>query len=183
MGFEHRLRTLATLGLVVALGASSACSHPEREEKRKLLAPAQDFAQKQREAWQKIRTTDDSGALVPSDTKVAGVTLPRGLTAKWKRPHEWFYDGPFSVEQLDTYFRSQLEITTVHHPNNVTHEFIAVCPKATPGEHPVTLSIFPVPGDARSSRIDLREPEPPMQRVLTPEQVQAQVEARHRVAE
>lgn len=186
MGSQHRLRQRACLllGLVLlAASATGACSNAVRDEKRKLLlAPSEDLAKRKQEAWEKIRVKNDDGALLPSDTKIAGVRLPRGLTQSFAREHEWYFDCSFSVEQLNQYFRSQLEVGAVHSPSNGILEYAAVSPKDSP-DHPITVSMFPVPASPGRSRVRIREPLPPMQNVYTPEQVQQQMQARQRVAQ
>lgn len=182
MGRQHRLTTWLILGTIASAACAVGCSSAEetkRAELRRQLLRGQDLEKQRNTRFEKERLTTYQGDLLPSDTQVAGVVLPRGFNQKFSFEYEWYYDGAEPLPKLDSYLRKQLDFVSFDHPDPASTQFVQARTKGFPEMKPVTIKIYPVPGRSDWSRIYIRAPQPLPEHILTPEEVSRMV-ASHR---
>ena len=150
---------------------------------RRDVLRSNNLADERRKRYEAIRITDDQGHLMPSDTKVAGVVLPRGYEPKFLFEYEWYYDGekPFSL--LNTYVKSQLDFAEVQQSNNSSLTYVQARTKGDSQMKPVSVTISPVPGRENWSRIQIEAQRPKPQKLQTKEEIEAELSLRKRNAQ
>jgi hypothetical protein len=188
MGRQHRITQLYRAWSVCAVLQSGAalCACAEREDPkaqiRRDVLRSNNLADERRKRYEAIRTTDDQGNLKPSDTKVAGVVLPRGYEPKFLFEYEWYYDGEKPYGLLATYFTSQLDFAEVKRPNNSALTYVQARTKGDSQMKPVSVTISPVPGREDWSRIQIVAQRPMPQHLQTKEEIEAELSLRRQNA-
>jgi hypothetical protein len=189
MGRQHRLtrsQLLASLALLsctasftLAAGCSSGDSARRAEQRRQLLR-GDDLDRQRNARLEKQRVTTYEGDLLPSDTRTAGVVLPRGFNLKFTFEYEWYYDGALPLNKVEQYFTKQLDFEAIEHPDASAILFAQAKTKGDKAMTPVSVKIFPVPGRADWSRIYIHAPKPLPEHIPTPEEVRALLASRPR---
>jgi len=160
--------------------AVAGCKSEETEhraQQRRQLLLGQDLDKARDDRFNKTRLMDEQGNLLPSETEVASVLLPRGFTAKFTYEYEWYYDGPLPLDKLEKYFRERVAVDSVQNtPEGLL--FAVKQPKDKPGL--VALTIYATPGRSDWSRIHIRQPPPTPLRAMTPAEIEARFAKRTR---
>jgi hypothetical protein len=146
-----------------------------RDEQRRQLLRGQDLDKQRNEQFDKTRLTDEHGDLLPSETKIAGVVLPRGFNAKFTVDYEWYYDGALPLAKLEKYLRKQFDGALIKRPDAFSVEFSRHTTRDMLG---VVLRIYPVPGREDWSRIHIQSSRPQPEHPLTAEEIQAELARR-----
>lgn len=189
MGRQHRVRKLYLVWAVCAVLPSGAalCACAEREDPkaqmRRDVLRSNNLQEERRKHYDAIRTTDDQGHLLPSNTKVAGVAVPRGYEPKFLFEYEWYYDGEKPFPLLDAYIKSQLDFTEVQQLNKSALTYIQARTKGDSQMKPVSVTISPVPGRENWSRIKIEAQRPMPQKLQTKEEIEAELALRKRNAQ
>jgi hypothetical protein len=178
VGRQHRLTpgrgTLWVLGALAALGGG--CSNAEqdrRAEARRQLLRAQNLDEERIARAAKTRQTTFDGDLLPSETKAAGITIPRGFKPKFDFEYEWYFDGEQPLSKLEKYLVERVDSPSIEHPDPTQVLFTQARAKGVPDMKPVTIKIYPVPGRSDWSRLNIVEQRPMPARIPTPEEVAA----------
>jgi hypothetical protein len=189
MGRQHRVtklcRVSATFAVLLRGAALCACSEPEdpKAQMRRDVLRSNNLADERRKRYEAVRTTDDQGNLLPSDTKVAGVVLPRGYEPKFLFEYEWYYDGEKPYQLLATYITSHMDFAEVQQPNNSAMTYVQARTKGDSQMKPVSVTISPVPGRGDWSRIHIMAPRPKAQKLQSKEEIEAELSLRKRNAQ
>ncbi|HET8936000.1 MAG TPA: hypothetical protein VFN67_21285 [Polyangiales bacterium] len=189
MGRQHRVTKLFRVwtACAVLLGGGALCACSEREDPkeqiRRDVLRSNNLADERRKRIDAIRTTDDKGNLLPSDTKVAGVVLPRGYEPKFLFEYEWYYDGEKPFALLDTYIKSQLDYADVQRQNNSALTYVQARTKGDSQMKPVSVTISPVPGREDWSRLQIVAQRPKPQHLQTKEEIEAELSLRKQNAQ
>jgi hypothetical protein len=184
MGRQHRLTKLhiAHWTCACCLLLAAACKSDESEhraEARRALLRGDDLQRKRNEQLEKTRLTTYEGDLLPSDSQVAGIVLPRGFNLKFTLDHEWFYDGELPFAKLEKYLHEHVTSVAVDRPDNFSVVFAQAVNKVGPKMDPVMIKIFPVPGRSDWSRIDITAPKPAPDHTLSEDEIRMRL-AEHR---
>ena len=105
------MRTLLLIAICSALlgPALSGCGRDKEEARRELLRPVDTQAKRLAER-EKKRIIAPNGELIPSDQKLAGIAMPKGLELYRSFELEWYLEGKgMSVPQLERYFAARLD--------------------------------------------------------------------------
>ncbi len=178
---QRFLLALLLLACSLVLGCHRTPGARAKDEARRGVLLPQDLQKERREAYEKVRLETEAGDLIPSESSVAGLTLPRGLSATFQLEHEWYFDGPLALPKLEKYFRERLEIQHERHPNDATLEFTGAIVRGNVLANPITLQLSPQPGRAGRSTIRIRELIATLPQG-TPEQVRTQIAESKRYA-
>jgi hypothetical protein len=183
MGRQHRLGVfgLVALTALAAVGCKDDAAAARRAEARRALLRGEDLEKERMARLAKERLTTSSGDLLPSDTEIAGIVLPRGFKPKFKFDHEWTYDAALPISKLEKYFQESLNSQSVEHPDSVATEFTQARSKntkASAAEKPAWVKIYPVPGRSDWSRIVIRAPKPLPDHTPTEAEVRAELARR-----
>jgi hypothetical protein len=168
--------TVACLWL--ALAGCKSDDSARREQVRRQVLQGQDLDKQRGEAMSKSRLLDDQGNLLPSDTTVATVLLPRGFTAKFTLDYEWYYDGPLPLDKVEKYLRERLDAQSIGYTEIGVLQFVLKPPLANPNGGSVAVMAYPVPGRSDWSRIHIQQPKPAAAYPQTAEEMQAEVARR-----
>jgi hypothetical protein len=158
MGDKCRLSAIWLVVGALAVNAAVGCSKADEQERR-LLQPDQ----RTRERNERIaahRVLSQEGDLMPSETKIAGVVMPRGFDAKFTEPHAWTYDGHFSQAKVQAYFDKRITSTRVTPKPLGEVEYLGVREKSDPNMTAVLMKVSPTPARPEWTRIWIGEPEP-----------------------
>jgi hypothetical protein len=99
---------------------------------------------------------DENGDLAPSDDRVAGLTLPRGLTAEPTEDRSYTYFSTVPIGRLLRYFGPRLTTGTVEpRPGGGAYYRNATVREAVGSSVHLDVTITPVPGER--TMIDIRE--------------------------
>lgn len=182
MGDQCRLKLGLWLGLVAALAAVS-CKSEADEQRRRLL----ETDQRTRDRNARIeahRIVGPEGELLPSETKVAGIVLPRGFESKFTEPHAWTYDGHFPGAKVLAYFDSRLTAKTRNEKAAGEIEYVWVKEKSDPNMVAVLVRVSQVPAKPEWTRIYVGEPvpAPATARIINPDEEARQMAERRRTA-
>jgi hypothetical protein len=161
--------------LWLAFAGCKSDDSANREEQRRQLLRGQDLDKQRNEQIDKTRLTDEHGDLLPSETKVAGLVLPRGFNPKFTLDYEWYYDGALPLDKLEKYFRKQFDSASIKRPDDSSVEFLRPTTKDLLG---AALTIYPVPGRADWSRIHVQGSRPQPEHPLSAEEIQAELARR-----
>jgi hypothetical protein len=171
--------------LSICLGAASllggACSNADetrRAELRRQILRGQNLEKEQAQRREQTRVTTFDGDLLPSETKVAGVVIPRGFEPKFNFEYEWYFDGAQPLAKLEKYVLQHMDAATVERPDSVAILFTQARTKGVSDMRPVTIKIFPVPGRSDWSRINIVGSRPLPEHIPTAEEVAAQLAER-----
>jgi hypothetical protein len=178
MGCKHGLNSPVLALLACCMFA--ACSHRREDEddKRRALLTPQDLPAKRDTAREAARLFDAAGNLIPSETKVAGLLVPRGMTLVVAPEHEWYFDGPLPLPKLEKYLREHLEIHDEDHSIPGRIDFAESRPRDTPAPTPTFVSFYPKPGRPELSQLYIHEYVPRHQHLCPAAAAQAQMAAR-----
>lgn len=192
MGRKHRVTRLrsvlsasaacAVLGSSVLCACSSDSVDPKEQIRRDVLR-TNDLAAERRKRLEAMRRTDDHGNLLPSDTKIAGVVLPRGYRPKLVLENEWQYEGEYSYSRLATYITAQLDFKEAQRPNPSTLTFVQARTKGDSQMKPVSVTISPAPGRPDWSSLQIRSFPPLPERRMTKEEIEAELALRRQNAQ
>jgi hypothetical protein len=171
------ITTCATL-LAPALGG---CGGDKDEARRALLRPV-DMNAKRRAEREKMRIVDAKGELIPSDQKIAGITLPKGIELYRSFELEWYLEGKhIEMGQLERYFSARLDPLAVERGQTFT-TFKDARLRGEPNARRVTVELSRKFGGTTTTDVYIRQMRPP--RVFVPEkQAEAQLQARRQRAE
>jgi hypothetical protein len=173
MGRQHRIVRYAAV-CVLTSAAAVGCSHDadrRAAEARRELLRAQDLEAQHSARIAAQRITDERGNLLPSNTDVVGLVLPRGLRLTFTADREWYYDAEHSVAKLEKYFDDRLDATT-DHPFPTAKLYRAARMKTNPTMEAVTVKIFPMPGRTDWTRVQIMASRPPLEHFPTPAEVE-----------
>ena len=169
---------LAVAACVAAAGCKSHDAE-QREQQRQKLLTGQDLNKDRDERLAKLRYTDDQGNLLPSDTTVAGVVLPRGFKSKFTFKYEWYYDGEQPLDKLEQYLVKTVTGSTVTRPDKYS---VAFTRDKTPERVGIVVTIYPVPGRSDWSRMHIVSSRPPPDHYATAAEIQEELERRAKYA-
>jgi hypothetical protein len=155
MGNQRRL--IVSLAAALLLSAAHGCSEDPVVEQRRELLQGRDRRKEAREAVEKARVRSQAGDLLPSETKAAGIVLPRGFALKYSFEHRWYFDGDLPMKKVEEYFSRRLQFDLVNHISAQELELTQAREKADPAMAPVFVRLEPVPGRATATRIQVVE--------------------------
>ncbi|HET6332559.1 MAG TPA: hypothetical protein VFG30_05070 [Polyangiales bacterium] len=159
MGDKCRLNAVWVLVGALAANAAVGCKNDVEEQRRQLLQT--DQRTKERNARiEAHRVLGPEGELLPSETKVAGVVLPRGFELKFTEPHAWTYDGHYPQAKLEAYFDKRVTTKTRTNKPLGEVEYLGVREKSDPNMTAVLVRVSPAPGRLEWTRIYVGEPVP-----------------------
>jgi hypothetical protein len=160
MGNERGLNRAWFLMSVLAVNAAVGCSRSDREEQQRRLLQTEQRTLARNQRIESHRVLSPEGDLVPSETKVAGLVLPRGFETKFTDPHAWTYDGHFSRAKVQAYFEKRVTSTRVTQKPLGEVEYLGVREKSDPNMQGLLLRISPAPGKVEWTRVYIGEPVP-----------------------
>jgi hypothetical protein len=170
---------LCTASALLVVGCSSADDARRAEQRRQLLR-GEDLEKSQQDRLNKLRLTTYDGDLLPSDTRMAGVVLPRGFALKFTFEYEWYYDGALPLNKVEKYFGQQLDFEAIERPDAYSIVYAQAKTKGDTAMKPVAVKIYPVPGRSDWSRIYIHASKPLPEHIPTPDEVRALLAARPR---
>jgi len=155
MGNQRRL--IAPLAAALLLTAADGCNKDPVVEQRRELLQGRDRKKEAREAVEKARVRSQVGDLLPSETKAAGIVLPRGFALKYSFEHRWYFDGDLPMKKVEEYFSRRLQFDLVNHISAHELELTQAREKADPTMAPVFVRIEPIPSRPGATRIQVLE--------------------------
>jgi hypothetical protein len=175
MGRQHRIVSYAAVCVLTGSAAVSCSNDADRRvaEARRGMLRAQDLEAQQSARIAAQRITDERGNLLPSDTDVVGLVLPRGFNLAFTADREWYYDGEHPVGKVETYFDERLEAGSTDHPYPSAKLYRAARMKTNPKMEAVYVKIYPMPGRTDWTRVLIMASRPPLEHMPTPAEVQA----------
>jgi hypothetical protein len=160
MGIERRLIVVTALAGGLIVSASACSEEPDVLQRRQLLAAdARGKARQERINDKRVLSPD--GELLPSETKVAGIVLPRGFSQRFAEEHAWTYDSDLPQAKVREFLERRLTMTSVENRPLGEVMYVGVREKAKPEMTPVVVKVMPVPNRPNGSRIYVGEPQPP----------------------
>jgi hypothetical protein len=175
MGNQRRL--IAPLAAALLLSTANGCSDEPVVEQRRELLKGRDRKSEARAAVEKARVRSPAGDLLPSETKAAGIVLPRGFALKYSFEHRWYFDGDLPMKKVEEYFGRRLQFDLVNHISAHELELTHAREKADPAMAPVFVRIEPLPGRPSATRIQVLE------QVKEVAEIISEGESLHRLAE
>ena len=158
-------------------------SPPPAETSRQRLLTPRNLTEERKQLRARARVADAEGRLLPSEQRVAGIVLPRGLREVRKRDNTWYFHSRASLEALQAYFGPRLLTGQVDLGGRGTVTFVNAQPKDDKAKRSVTVRIGPAPSSPRENQVYISEaafrPVNPPNAV----QVQAQIQARRKYAD
>jgi len=151
-------RCLMGVVCVAWLGCSHGPDEHSAEIRRQVLR-VEDLQTKQARLMAEHRVLDPQGELIPSNTQVAGITLPRGFQPKFVFEHEWHFEGALPLRKVENYFSARVD-ANVQHLGTSTVEFAHATWKGAKDMSPVSLSVLGIPGREGWTRIQIRAAKP-----------------------
>jgi hypothetical protein len=184
MGHECRLNTVWLWVGLLAASAAASCSHDDKAEARRRVLQTEDRARERLARIDAHRVLSPEGELLPSETKVAGVVLPRGFELKFAEKHAWSYDGNFQQSKVEAYFAKRITRTQTTNKPLGEVEYLGVREKSNPNMEAVLVRLSPGPQGRDSTRIYIAEPVPadPSQLLLDDEALRKLMAERRRNA-
>jgi hypothetical protein len=187
MGDERGLAMRPWLALTlcgVLLGASTAgcggCGSDQEERKRALLTPRTSKAAIAARR-QEQRLFGDDGELLESDQKVAGVTLPKGLTPERAMDNHWFFRAEhIPAAALVRYFQKRLNSMTLERSEGAV-VFGGAVPKDNPAALRLRVQIVQLRGSDHKSQLYIRQSVP--YQPLPASEAAARIEAQRKYAD
>lgn len=176
MGLLGRLSVLCMLVL------ASACSEDEATEQRRRLL---EVDERPRSAKRSSRPPlyDDQGRLRPSDERVAGLQLPRGLELMREVDKRRIYTSRVPAEKLRAYFGPRLTTGQVRSEGGGITYLAAVPRNAKGGVVKLDVRIGSNPSHPDQSLVDIRECPPAPAKPLTEAEIRMQLEQRQKHAD
>ncbi len=161
MGDERRLKAVWILAGALAANAAVGCSKHDDAEQRRRLLQTEERARQRQVRSEARRVEGPDGELLPSDTKVGGIVMPRGFEQTYADPHAWTYDGHFAQQKVQEYFEKRLTVARkTNKPLNEV-EYLGVTEKSNPNMPAGLVRISPHPSRPEYTRIYVGEPVPP----------------------
>jgi len=161
MGNERRLKAGWILAGVLAANAAVSCSKKDDSEERRRLLQTEERA-RQRQVRSAARVVEGpEGELLPSETKLGGVVLPRGFQQTFADPHAWTYDGHFAQQRVQEYFEKRLDVVSRTEKPLGEVEYLGVKEKSNPNMPAALVRVSPTPSRPEYTRIYIGEPVPP----------------------
>lgn len=178
MGSQHRIIRTAALCLL-GLAAISCSNDADRrkEEARRELLRAQNLEAQRNARIAAQRITDEVGNLLPSNTQVVGVVLPRGFSPSFTLDHEWYYDGEHPIGKVEKFFTERLD-ATIEHPFPTATQYKVARMKSSPQMEPVGVKIYPMPGRADWTRIQINAKRPVPEKFPTAAEIEMELAKR-----
>jgi hypothetical protein len=161
MGDQCRLNAAWLLVGAIAVNAAVGCSRSDIDEQRRRLLQTEPRTRARNERIDAHRVLSPEGDLLPSETKVAGVVLPRGFDLKFQDPHAWTYDGHFVPAKVQAYFEKRVTTARVTKKPLGDVEYLGVREKSDPNMTAVLVRVSPAPAKPEWTRIYVGEPVPP----------------------
>lgn len=160
MGNQCGLNAAWFLVGLLAVNAAVGCSRSDREEQQRRLLQTEERTRARKQRSEAHRVLSPEGNLLPSETKVAGVVLPRGFESRFTKPHEWTYDGHFPQARVQAYFEKRVTSARMTSKPLGEVEYLGVREKSDPNMQAVLLRISPTPAKPEWTRIYIGEPVP-----------------------
>lgn len=173
MGRQHRITKRAFL-CVLSLAAVSCSNDAEQRaaEAKRALLRGQDLDAQRMARIAAQRITDEAGNLLPSNTDVVGLVIPRGFNVAFTEDYEWYYDGEHPIGKVEKYFDERLDASTDHpYPGATIYHRAKM--KNNPSMAAVTVKIYPMPGRTDWTRVHILATRPPPDHIPTPAEVEA----------
>ena len=149
-----------SLAISLLAGGLGACGKDEDEQRRALLKPV-DMRQKRIAEREKKKLFDEAGELIPSDQKVAGLTLPRGVELYRSFEYEWYLEAKhIDVPPLERYFSARLDPLGIEHNNN-TVTFTDAYLRDDPRARRVTVRLARMIGHTTTTDVYISQVPPP----------------------
>ena len=152
---------LSVLGCgALGAGCDSEADHAAqvRQDYRKGLLVAEDRRQKREDRRAATRAQDESGAMIASEERVAGIVLPRGLTLRLGVERQWYYETAVPIEAVRAYFGPRLKTLAVVQGAADTVTYEDAEPRDTPGAERVSVRIAPLGNQRGKTEILIRQP-------------------------
>lgn len=176
MGFLGRLSALWVLLLAFACSENEAA-----EQRRRLLDVEEQTSPKKRPSRPPLY--DDEGRLLPSEKRVAGLRLPRGLELMREVDERRIYTSRVPVEKLQAYFGPRLTTGRVRSEGGSITYLAAVPRNAKGGVVKLDVRIGNNPSHPDASLVDIRERPPAPEKPLTEAEIRMQLEQRQKYAD
>jgi hypothetical protein len=160
MGYECRLNTVWLFVGLLAASAAASCSRGEESEARRRVLQTEDRTRERLARIDAHRVLSPEGELLPSETKVAGVVLPRGFELRFAEKHAWTYDGNFQQPKVEAYFAKRITMTRTTNKPLGEVEYLGVREKSNPNMEGVLVRVSPGPKGRDWTRIYIGEPVP-----------------------
>lgn len=156
-----RLTHFLLLGGVLLLPALCSCSEdPVVEKRREILQVPEAETPKPPPTRRRSQLYDEKGNLLPSEEKVAGIILPRGMKLKHKFLRGRIYETRVPLNKLHWYFQPRIQGGTIKRAGERT-TYVAALPRDRRGAFKrIDLSIAPVVTNKRINLVEIREREP-----------------------
>lgn len=173
MGRQHRIVSSALVCVLnlAAVGCSNAAEQRAAAAKRALLR-GQDLDAQRKARIDAQRITDEAGNLLPSNTDILGLVIPRGFDVTFTEDHEWYYDGQLPIGKVEKYFDDRLDANTDHpYPSATIYRRAKM--KSNPTMAAVTVKIYPMPGRTDWTRVHILASMPAPDHFPSPAEIEA----------
>jgi hypothetical protein len=155
----NQCRLIHVLVLLTGLGSSAAaCSRDPDGRQQLLAADGRDQARRQRA--ESKRALSPEGELLPSETKLGGIVMPRGYEPKFEEKHAWTYDAEVPVATARRYFERRLTTSSIQEKPLGEIVFLGAREKSDPNMPAALVKVMPMPTRPAGSRIYVAEPVP-----------------------
>jgi hypothetical protein len=159
MGHECRLKTVWLVAGLLAASAAVSCSRDDTEGRRRVLQ-TEDRTRERLARIDAHRVLSPEGELLPSETKVAGVVLPRGFELRFEEKHAWTYDGNFQQPKVQAYLEKRITVEKTTNKPLGEVEYLGVKEKSNPNMEGVLVRVSQGPKGPDWTRIYIGEPVP-----------------------
>lgn len=144
---------------VVALALG--CSGAERDAEGRPAEVVPEIAVEAAPPITRVQLYDDAGDLLASETRVAGLTLPMGLTPSLSRERQHMYVTQVPIARVLRYFGPRLTTGQVDERAGGGASYRNAVPREVQsGAVVMDVTITPIPGDRVQIEIVERQPEP-----------------------
>ena len=182
-----KLGRIGLVGIIALSFWGGGCSSrsDDKAAKRREILKGPDLRAIREERQKKTRFMDDEGELIPSDTKVAGVQLPRGLELRIQYEDHWYFESLLPLDKLQRYFGRQLDTVQIERGNEDSVTFRRARPKGEKVGPMLTVRVGRMANlPSRSEvRIDRTKPDLVKNRPKTFPQAEAELRKRRKYAD
>lgn len=178
----------ATVALLLcaalALPACSGRREAEEAEQRKQLLKPPDIRAKRDERRRERQLFDDEGHVLPSETKVAGLVMPKGLKQYRTFEREWYFQSrEVGSEKFVEYFKRRLMPEAIERSKVGSVTFRKARIRANPDEPVVDVHVDPLKGAANAATVYVRQASPAPTKYKSGTEAEAQLEALRKYAD
>ncbi len=142
---------------MLASSLLAGCGPDEVELKRRQLLAADGSAEARQKRIDAARLTSPQGELLPSQTKVGGIVLPRGFEATFVDKHAWTYDGNFLQPRVEAYFERRLAMASVEKRALGEVVYLKAREKGVDEAAGGMVIVSPTPGKPEWTRVEVKE--------------------------